>query len=352
MTKPRIGVIGAGWWSTDHHMPSLKSYDKVDFCAIAELKPQKLSKAANHFEIVGAYQDYNEMISTEKLDGVIIAVQHSYHYQIARDALEAGLHVFVEKPMTLESKQAWDLVQLADSRKLHLMVGYTYHFSEHAQIARRLVQSGEIGEIDFISILYTSWVEEYLRGNPQKYSDAFEFRLTAPEIDSYSDPINSGGGQGFLQVVHPLGMFFWVTELRGDEVFAFMNNSDLKVDLIDSFSFRLNNGAIGTIGSHGGATPEQTLDQTLIYYGSKGFIRQDIIHGKLSMHLKNGVVKDFPDLKSDEVYKSFLPARSFVDLIAGEGENKCPGWVGARAIEFLEAGYKSAYSNQSEKIIL
>ena len=51
MTKPRIGVIGAGWWSTDHHMPSLKSYEKVDFCAIAELKSKKLSKAANHFEI-------------------------------------------------------------------------------------------------------------------------------------------------------------------------------------------------------------------------------------------------------------------------------------------------------------
>ena len=352
MTNPRIGVIGAGWWSTDHHMPSLRSYDKADFCAIAELKSAKLSKAADYFGIDLTFEDYKEMFATAKLDGVVIAVQHSYHYQIAKDALEAGLHVFVEKPMTLESKHAWDLVQLADSKKLHLMVGYTYHFSDHAQIARRLVQSGQIGEIDFISILYTSWVEEYLRGNPEKYSDAFEFRLTAPEVDSYSNPLNSGGGQGFLQVVHPLGMLFWVTGLRGDEVFAFMNNSDLKVDLIDSFSFRLTNGAIGTIGSHGGATPEQTLDQTLIYYGSKGFIRQDIIHGKLSMHLKNGEVEDFPDLELDEVYKSYLPVRSFVDLIAGEGENKSPGWVGARAIEFLEAGCKSAHTNQSVKIII
>ena len=63
-------------------------------------------------------------------------------------------------------------------------------------------------------------------------------------------------------------------------------------------------------------------------------------------------MEDFPDLELDEVYKSYLPVRSFVDLIAGEGENKSPGWVGARAIEFLEAGYKSAHTNQSVKIII
>ena len=350
MSRPRIGVIGAGWWSTDHHMPSLKEYEKADFCALAEIKSDKLTNAANYFQIDSFFEDYREMISISKLDGVIIAVQHAFHYQIARDALDAGLNVLIEKPMTLQSDQAWDLVRQADSKGLHLMVGYTYHFTRHAQMTKQLIQSGEIGDISFISVLYTSWVEEYLRGNPEKYAEAFEFKLTPPETGSYSDPKIAGGGQGFLQVVHPLGMLFWVTELRADEVFAFMNYSDLRVDLIDSFSFRLNNGAIGTIGSHGGATPEQTLEQTLIYFGSKGFIRQDIINGKLSMHLKNGEIENFPQLEPEEIYQSYLPARSFVDLIAGEGENLCPGWVGARAVEFLEAGYKSSNSNQSVKI--
>ena len=73
MTNPRIGVIGAGWWSTDHHMPSLRSYDKADFCAIAELKSAKLLKAADYFGIDLTFEDYKEMFATAKLDGVVIA---------------------------------------------------------------------------------------------------------------------------------------------------------------------------------------------------------------------------------------------------------------------------------------
>ena len=92
MTNPRIGVIGAGWWSTDHHMPSLRSYDKADFCAIAELKSAKLSKAADYFGIDLTFEDYKEMFATAKLDGVVIAVQHSYHYQIAN---HYSLHLFL-----------------------------------------------------------------------------------------------------------------------------------------------------------------------------------------------------------------------------------------------------------------
>ena len=278
MAKARMGVIGAGWWATQFHIPSLKTYEKADLVGIADVKPEKAAAAADYYDIRNTYDDHRELLAAG-VDGVVIAVQHAYHYEVARDALDAGVHVLIEKPMTLTAADAWDLVERAKSNGLHLMVGYTYQFTRHAQAAREIVQSGKIGELQLVSGIFTSWVESYLRGKPQDYAEAFGFPVTGPEPDSYSDPKMAGGGQGHLQVTHPMGMALWVTDRRAVEVFAFMESYDLAVDLVDSFSYRLDNGASGTMASTGAMRPHQQLDQRLVYAGSGGFVRQDLAGG-------------------------------------------------------------------------
>ena len=193
MTKARMGVIGAGWWATQHHIPSLKTYDKADLIGVADVKPEKAKAAADYYDIPHTYPDHRELLAAG-VDGVVIAVQHAYHYQAARDALDAGVHVLVEKPMTLTAADAWDLVAQAERKGLHLMVGYTYQFTRHALAAREIIQSGKIGDLQMVSGIFTSWVESYLRGRPQDYAKAFGFPVTGPEADSYSDPKLAGGG--------------------------------------------------------------------------------------------------------------------------------------------------------------
>ena len=100
MTKARMGVIGAGWWATQFHIPSLKAYEKADLVGIADVKPEKAAAAADYYDIANTYGDHRELLAAG-VDGVVIAVQHAYHYEVARDALDAGVHVLVEKPMTL-----------------------------------------------------------------------------------------------------------------------------------------------------------------------------------------------------------------------------------------------------------
>ena len=341
MQRVRIGVIGAGWWATQFHMPSLKSYEKCHVAGIAEMKPDKLARAAEYYDIENAYQDHRELLASG-VDGVVIAVQHAYHYQVARDALDAGVHVLVEKPMTLKASEAWDLVDRADRNNLHLMVGYTYQFTRHAEAAREIVQSGRIGDVQFVSGIFTSMVESYLRGKPQEYASFFKFPLTGPEAASYSDPKVAGGGQGMLQVTHAMGMVMRVTGLRATQVFAFMENFDLDVDLADAFSYRLDNGAIGTMGSTGAVRPEQPSDQRNVYFGTKGFIRQDMMNGHLDAHFHDGASEEVSDLTEDEIYPADAPSRGLVDLILGEGPNRAPGEQGARVVEFLEAAYRSA----------
>jgi len=345
VAKPRIGVVGAGWWATQHHIPSLKTYEKADLVGIADVKREKLAAAADFYDIQNTFDDHRELLASG-VDGVVIAVQHAFHYQVARDALDAGVHVLIEKPMTLKASEAWDLVERAQDRDLHLMVGYTYQFTRHAQAAREIVRSGRIGELQLVSGIFTSWVESYLRGNPQDYAEAFNFPVTGPEPETYSDPKLSGGGQGHLQVTHPMGMVFWVTGRRAAEVFAFMESYDLAVDLVDAFSYRFDNGAIGTMSSTGGARPGQSLDQGFVYAGTEGFIRQDIVHGRLDAEYHDGTSEVFPDLMEDELYPAHATSRGLVDLILDEGENRAPGETGARVVEFLEAGYRSSASGR------
>ena len=337
----RIGVIGAGWWATQFHLPSLKNYDKSHVAGLADVKPDKLGRAAEYYDIENTYQDHRELLASG-VDGVVIAVQHAYHYQVARDALDAGVHVLVEKPMTLKASEAWDLVDRADRNNLHLMVGYTYQFTRHAEAAREIVQSGRIGDLQFVSGIFTSMVESFLRGKPQEYASVFKFPLTGPEEASYSDPKIAGGGQGMLQVTHAMGMVMRVTGLRAKQVFAFMENFDLDVDLADAFSYRLDNGAIGTMGSTGAVRPGQPSDQGFVYSGTKGLMRQDIMNGRLDAYFHDGTSEVFLDLAEEEVYPAHAPSRGLVDLILGEGENRAPGAQGARVVEFLEAGYRSA----------
>ena len=179
MGKARMGVIGAGWWATQFHIPSLKTYENAELVGIADLKEDKLAKAADYYDIANQYTDHRELLASG-VDGVVVAVQHAYHYQVARDALDAGVNVMVEKPMTLRADEAWDLVERAEKNGLHLMVGYTFHFTRHAEAAREIVQSGKLGEIQFVSGIFASMVESYLRGTPTTTPTCSSFRSPAP----------------------------------------------------------------------------------------------------------------------------------------------------------------------------
>jgi predicted dehydrogenase len=348
MGRARIGVIGAGWWSTQHHIPSLRTYEKAELVGIADPNPDKLNAAASFYEVEGTFQDYRDLLP--KVDGVVIAVPHVYHYEIARDALDAGVHVLVEKPMVLTATHAWDLVRRAEEKGVELMVGTTFQFTSQAHRVREIVQSGAIGDLLHVSGLFASMVESFLRSRPHDYRVMFEYPVTGPDLNSYSDPKIAGGGQGQTQLSHAMGMVFWVTGRHAIETFAYMENFDLQVDLVDAISYRLDNGAVGTMGATGSVGMNQDQNQEFRYYGTKGQLRQDMIHGKADAIFNDGTSEVLPDLAEDDIYPADLTARTLADLTLGQGENLAPGRVAARTVELLEAAYKSAESGLPVKI--
>lgn len=340
--RVRIGVIGTGWWATQFHLPSLCDDERVEVAAIADPDADKLRLAGEAFGVDRRHLDHQDLLKAADVDGVIIAVPHAYHYDIAAAALAAGKHVLLEKPMTLRSEDAWDLVDRAERHGLHLVIGYTHQFTDRARRAHEIVRSGRLGDLLLVSGLFASMVESYLRGRPQDYADVYGFAVTAPEATTYSDPTISGGGQGQTQVSHTMAMAFWVTGLRPVEVFARMARHDLPVDLVDAITFRCEGGALGTMASTGSLRPGQSPQQELRYYGSQGLLVQDFISGRVEAHYNDGSDELLPPLPEDEVYPAGAPARCLVDLILGVADNPGPPEPAAVTVEFLEAAYRSA----------
>lgn len=340
MTPVRVAVIGTGWWSTQYHLPGLLGDPRAEVVALVDRDPHKLSRAAEVFGVRRTHMSTAELLDAGGVDGVVIAVPHRWHYEAAHAALEAGVHVMVEKPMTLDPAEAWRLVDLAAARNLHLVVGYTFHFTRHTRAARDLVASGRLGDIRLVAGLYSSVVESFLRGTPADYAHAFT--VTGPDPSTYSDPAIAGGGQGQTQVSHAAANLLHVTGRRATSVAARMQSFGLPVDLADAISFELAGGTIGTIASVGSVRPGQPTQQEFRYYGTEGLLLQDLAAGRLCAWFNDGTSHVWDDLSPDELYPAHATARCLVDLIAGGTENPAPGQVGADTVEFVHAAYRSA----------
>jgi predicted dehydrogenase len=346
----RIGLIGAGWWGTQYHIPSLLAYPKAELVGVADLDPAKREGVRRSYGIDAVFESHTDLIERARPQGVIVAVQHAYHYQVARDALEAGVAVMLEKPMTLHAAEAWELVELARRKGVVLTVGYPSNYTSLARAAREAITGGEIGDIELSTSLYASMVLEFLRGNPEAYRTSFNFPVTAPSASTYSDPKVAGGGQGHLQVTHPAGILLWITGLRVAEVFAFMEKKGLAVDLLDSISVRFEGNSLGTLASTGSISPDRPSGNEIRVYGSAGSVHLDLAQGVLAIHRAGLPSRSVEPEPGENLYPAHVTSRNLVDLLAGDEETCAPGELGARVVELLDAAYRSAESGTAIKV--
>ena len=154
MNKAKIGVIGAGWWATEYHIPDLKKRNDVELVSVCKLEQYQLDFVKNKFGFKFASTDFNEMLEFASLDGVIIASPHHAHYVNAKAALEKGCHVVIEKPMTTNIKDAETLFQLAKEKNKEILVPHGFNFTYFMSKAEEIIQSGTIGEIKHIDAAF------------------------------------------------------------------------------------------------------------------------------------------------------------------------------------------------------
>ncbi len=339
--KARVAVIGTGWWSTYTHIPGLIEHPAAELVALCDRNPEALAAAAERYGVRRTYNDVGDLLANEALDGAVVAVYHAAHYAVARQCLEAGLHIMLEKPMVLTAQDGVALLDLAAAQEREIIVGYPWHFTDITRTARNVLASGELGPVQHTSCLFASMVVEYYRSNPEAYRPVFQFPVTGPG-NVYADAQRSGGGQAHLQITHSAGSLFLITGLRAQSVTAFMNNYDVPVDLVGAMAVQFDDGAVGVFGSTGNIGVGDAGQLDIRVYCANGYLLLEQVQGTLTVRKHDGTEQRYGPLEGDESYPRFATAGNLVDVILGRAPNASPGEVGLRVVELLDAAYRSA----------
>ncbi|MEH7118603.1 Gfo/Idh/MocA family oxidoreductase [Neobacillus vireti] len=146
----KAGVIGCGYWGPNI-IRNLDALPEVDLIYIADLNPDLLSKQKALYPHVTITTNYQDIIKDPSIDMVFIVTPVNTHYHFAKEALTNGKHVFVEKPLTNSVQTSTELCNLAESNNLTLMVGHTFIYTSAVRKVKEIIDSGEIGEIQYIS---------------------------------------------------------------------------------------------------------------------------------------------------------------------------------------------------------
>lgn len=340
----KIGVIGCGWWATRAHLPALLANPDAIIAGIADPDVENRTRAAERFEIPRerVFADAKDMFAKAGLDAAIVAVPHSAHAAMARAVLEQGLHLLLEKPMTIAPADARALAALAEQRKVELIIGYPWHYNRQVLAVRDAIADGRIGKIEYVSCQFASIVRELYRGNPEPYRDILDYSVNPPGLRTYADPEIAGGGQGQTQVTHGAALLFLLTGLKPVKVAAMTEPFELAVDLADAISVRFANGAIGSLGSTGSVLRGQ--DEILEYriFGDRGHITFDVNEGAAVIYGIEGEVHRLPGLPAEERYPDWAPADNLVDIVLRRGTNGSPASLGVLTVEFVDAMYRAA----------
>jgi predicted dehydrogenase len=334
----RIGIIGAGWWSTYTHLPAVLGHPGAQLVGLCDNDPQRLRAAADAYGLTCTYDRLETMLAEAALDGVVIATPHATHAALARACLEHGLHVMLEKPMTLTAVDARQLVELARAHGRELIIGYPWHFTPQPLAARALLLSGKLGPVQYINCSMVSSVARLLSGEDRGLSDPTVFPVHGPGA-VYSNPALSGGGQGHLQLTHSIGLMSFVTGLRVERVLALMHNHGLAVDLVDALAVAFEGGALATVGGSGNSATHK-LD--LVIRCAHGGLDLSVDHQTLTVYYPDGRIETTGPLPAAAIEPRFATARNLVDVILGVAANGSPAEPAWRTVELLDAAYRSA----------
>lgn len=340
--RARLAVVGAGWWATTVHIPALMVNPNADLVAICDPNPSRAASAAA--EAAGrAYTDVTEMLATETLDGIIIATPHSTHYAIAAEALRAGVNVLVEKPLATSAADAWDLVTMAADRGLQLTAGLTYHYAAQAPAIRDAVRS-EIGELRSVNAEFSSSTGDFFVVVDEGSANPNDPK--APHATTYSDPA-TGGGQAHTQLTHLLGGLLWAAGEQATHVAAMTEHHGLRVDLVDSFSFRLESGALCVASSTGTTPPGVPPRHRIRFHGTKGMVEWDLLKASADVFLEGGVIRRLENPDHLPAYGRERVSQSFVETIQTNAPTPAPGAYAAASVALIEAALFAAESGKT-----
>ncbi|WP_173934364.1 Gfo/Idh/MocA family oxidoreductase [Chelativorans sp. Marseille-P2723] len=330
--KLRAAVIGAGWYAAHNHIPVLKGRHDVFLDAVCRKGVQELERVRDHFGFAFASEDHRVVLE-RKPDIAIVASPHHLHYEHTRDALMAGAHVLCEKPFTLDPRQAWELVQLANEKGRHLVIANGYNYLPRVAELKERIADGMLGEIEHVMVSFISATRDVFFGDEGLHS--WKGAFFRPDRTTWQDP-SQGGGFAYGQLSHSLALMLYLSGLEPESVSA---QSVLRgqVDLANSGVARMQNGAVISI-SGAAAMPQGNRGlMRLFLTGSKGLLTAEFDRDHCKFRGFDGTNKRFALPEGAWIYNCTGPVESLLELAKGKGRNQSCGRIGAHSTAMIAA---------------
>jgi predicted dehydrogenase len=324
-TAARVGFIGLGLMAREHARDILDHGGRI--VAVCEPSATAYELAKKLFEerilpLPPNEPDWQRFVETyaDQLDAVVIVTPHVLHFAQAAACMEAGLDVILEKPMVMTAAEAEALIETRDRTGRTLMVAFQGTASTRGTEARRLLRSGELGQILNISaVVWQDWAT----------NTAGSWR---------QEPEAAGGGFMFDTGAHLLNT---VADLAGEDfvdVAAWQAHDDYPVDVRTVVMGRLASGALATMNGCGRAIP--SLGSEIRFFTTKAILRTGIYGDLLELQREGRRrFRRIPAETPGSVWQRFVQVR------AGEAPNPNPAEVGLRMARLWDAIRLSAQND-------
>ncbi|MBR4957547.1 MAG: Gfo/Idh/MocA family oxidoreductase, partial [Lentisphaeria bacterium] len=193
MEKVKIGVIGCGTIGSVHTNAYAK-VENAEVVALCDILPDRLAEKAKLHNVAKTYTDYNQLLADPEIEAVSVCVPNNMHAPIAIAALNAGKHVMLEKPMTLNQDLARDIIAARDASGKQLQMGMVWRQKEEAELVKEAIESGRLGEIYQIRV-------KLIR------------RRGIPGLGGWFTTKACSGGGGLIDIaVHFLDLVMWASD--------------------------------------------------------------------------------------------------------------------------------------------
>jgi UDP-N-acetylglucosamine 3-dehydrogenase len=263
MKKVKHGVIGLGWFG-EKHCEVISGIPNVELYALCTRTESRLEELAKRFGATRTFSDYREMLEDPELESVSVVTMWDQHREPALAALEAGKHVFLEKPMASTVEDCEAIVAAAEKSAAKggkFMVGHICRFNPRYAAAKAEIESGKIGKI----------VSMYARRNLPGW-------VGASVLDKIGPIIGDG--------VHDTDLMLWYSGAKVVSAYAqTVKWREFKHDDLGWTMYRFDNGAVGTVETIW-CLPDKTafqIDERMEIVGTEGSISIHDTHPNFSV---------------------------------------------------------------------
>ena len=322
-------------YSSGHQYPytqAMLQLPMVEFVALADADPERRSQAEAFIRRFGAgvaaYEDYRDLLARDDVDAVVICSPNADHHRMTLDAARARKHVLCDKPLSIATAQADDMIRECKEQGVLLGTACPCRFAPVMWEMKRRVTAGQIGQI--LSLSATSRFRSTLTG-------------------WFIEPERSGGGCVCDRIVHALDLCRWFSGREPVEVYAeaaTLARPQLSVEDVATLIITFEGGLIGTIDPSWNRPPHWTRcgDVTLRILGTQGVIEGDMTGQAISC------TTDTTRWLSYSESMEYYLLKNFAESILAGRPPLVTGWDGRMGVATTEAAYESVRSHRPEPV--